>query len=221
MNRKILLGGALTATLGLAGLPWIEDALGGGAPTTSNSVDDFSLEEFGEFDVELNDANGDPFAEGATADAPASSTAGSELESLLSAVESVGAGLRGGGDLGALLGGPPRAEQDLEPMALAPTVDADALRERFPLNSLVLGRGRAVAQLGGELTAVGSVLSDGRTRVRRITERGVEVLCDGQAVWIPLPPVRHVPSAAAAPQPEPLVAGDPEPEPASDPLLDL
>lgn len=224
MNRKYLLGGALLTTLGLAGAPWIEEALGGGdAPGVADDFDaDFDsgfesgFDDLDEFSVE------DEFTDGAeeppTSDGEAASD---ELEGLLSAVEDLGANLRGGSNLGTLFDG--ESEASPEPgLPLAPIFDADALRERYPLNSLVLGRGRAVAQLGGELATVGSVLSDGRTRVRRITERGVELLHQGQDVWVALPPVRFVPSAAAAFQPAGAVSpAAPEPQTGGDPLLDL
>jgi len=233
MNRKYLLGGALLTTLGLAGAPWIQEALGGGESNDSGYVDDFG-DEFdgsldGGFDADPEPGLDDEFAvEDDFTDASelAASAEGQpesdELAGLLSAVDGLVAGLRGGSDLEGLFdeGGPQR---EAETLALAPVVDADALRQRFPLSSLVLGRGRSVAQLGGELATVGSLLSDGRTRVRRITERGVELMHEGQGVWVALPPVRHVPSATPAFQPEPVAApvAEAAAEPAGDPLLDL
>lgn len=214
MNRKYLLGGALLTTLGLAGTPWIAEALGGGdsAGTQAVEVVDDELE------VGIDDFTVEEGSSDATAPGSAGEGVNDELEGLLSAVEGLGANLRGGSDLNTLFGdGGDDAEQS--GWALAPLVDADALRARYPLSSLVLGRGRAVAQLGGELATVGSVLSDGRTRVRRITERGVELLHQGEGVWVALPPVRYVPSVPTAASAIPPAA--PEPQASGDPLLDL
>ncbi|MHC4376627.1 MAG: hypothetical protein ACYS26_08520 [Planctomycetota bacterium] len=220
MNRKYLLGGALLTTLGLAGAPWIEAALEGGDDQTPVSAadfeDDFDVSFDDEFAVEEDFTDAPELAsesEGEVAD--------DELGGLLAAVEGLGANLRGGAGTSTLFAAD--RETTAEPgLPLEPVFDADALRERYPLSSLVLGRGRAVAQLGGELATVGSVLSDGRTRVRRITERGVELLHQGEGVWVALPPVRHVPAAAPAFQTEsaapPASAGS---QPTGDPLLDL
>ena len=220
MNRKYLLGDALLTTLGLAGVPWVEAALESGddqIPVSAPNFEDglgFNFDD--EFVVE-QDFN----------DAPelASKSKGvvvdDELGELLAAVEDLGANLRGGPVTSTLFAAD--QETPAEPgLSLKLAFDADALRERFPLSSLVLGRGRAVVQLGGELATVGSVLSDGRTRVQNITERGVELLHQGECVWVALPPVRHVPSAAQAFQTNSVVPpANTGSQPSGDPLLDL
>lgn len=227
MNRKYLLGGALLTTLGLAGAPWIEEALGGGDALDAGYADEFDGSFADEFDTDIDGTDEfaveDDFTDGSGLGSAAEGEPESdELAGLLSAVESLGAGLRGGSDLERLFE-PGGDGSEAEALALTPSVDADALRERFPLSSLVLGRGRAVAQLGGELATVGSVLSDGRTRVRRITERGVELGHEGQTVWVALPPVRYVPSATPAFEPAPAAAPvtAAAPESTGDPLFDL
>lgn len=219
MNRKYLLGGALLTTLGVAGAPWIEDTLKGGDDAAPVSVSDF------ENDLEVGFDDG--FAlEGDFTDASelASESEGEvvddELGGLLAAVEGLGANLRGGSSMNSLFSaeGEPTAVSGLPTI---PVVDADRLRERYPLSSLVLGQGRTVAQLGGELATVGSVLSDGRTRVRRITERGVELLHQGEVVWVALPPVRYVPSSASDFQAQPAASSTANESQTGDPLLDL
>ena len=211
MNRKILLGCALLATLGIAGAPWIKSVFEGEAAANAATEvnadrdlmmgmgaakDDLTIPGSSSVSSSMQPSSGQPNTLGALAEGRQSAPNNSdetegELGGLLTAIEGLRQGFQGGDsvDFSDFDGSRQVHESEQD----AADVDRAALLDRYPLSSLAIGPERSFAQLGGELVSTGSLLSDGRTRVRRITSKGVELLVGDDGIWVPLPPMRHLP----------------------------
>ncbi len=206
MQRKFLIGGALTLTLGLVGAPWIQGVFGSSDSSSSSEpivLDESMLPGFdlsspipfgGEPATSLAATPASNPASLANTDPDENGEAPEEMDELLTAIEGLKQDFRGEGmpDFSAL------DRQLTEREDSVPEFDREALLSRFPLTSLVIGPDRTFAQLGGELVTAGSVLSDGYTRIHRITAKGVELAHGNESIWMPLPPVRHVPATNSA-----------------------
>lgn len=225
MQRKLLLGGAFTLTLGLVGAPWIQGVLGSSdsSPSGEPAIPDESMmSDFPSPDSTMLGSESTALASRASSTSNPSSPTDSaleesedaapeELDDLLSAIEGLSQDFRGQGtpDFGAFDRSPAGRDD------AAKTLDREALLNRYPLNSLVIGPERSFAQLGGELVTAGSTLSDGHSRVRRITAKGVELIHGRESIWMPLPPVRHVPASNSQAGGQPGSSAEAFPEDAS------